>query len=180
MARDRAFPFSSWFAKISDRFGIPLRTLTGILVIDLILGLIVLGSDYGFQSVVSCGGICFQIGYTVPIVVLLIRGRKVLPPHPNFDLGRFGYAINIISVAWSSMIIVMLFFPMYLPVNLANIGNMNWSIVVIGAIVLLPGIYWITHARHVYIKGVSMLDSEPTVVEGISQSPTNRSVEAKH
>jgi choline transport protein len=180
MARDRAFPFSSWFAKINDRFGIPLRTLTGVLVIDLVLGLIVLGSDYGFQSVVSCGGICFQIGYTVPIVVLLLRGRKVLPPHPNFDLGRFGYAINIISVAWSSLIIVMLFFPMYLPVNLANIGNMNWSIVVIGAIILLTGIYWIIHARDVYIKGESMLDSELAVVEGISQSPTNRSVEAKY
>lgn len=108
MARDNAFPFSAWFAKINERFGIPLRTLTGVLVIDLILGLIVLGSDYGFQSVVSCSGICFQIGYTVPTVVLLIRGRRVLPPHPNFDLGRLGYAINLISVGWSSLIIVML------------------------------------------------------------------------
>jgi choline transport protein len=68
---------------------------------------------------------------------------------------------------------------MYLPVNLANIGNMNWSIVVIGAIILLPGIYWITHARHVYIKEDSALKSEPTVVEGIPQTPTNRSVEMK-
>jgi choline transport protein len=108
MARDKAFPFSAWFSKISDQFGIPLRALTGVLVIDLILGLIVLGSDYGFQAVVSCGGICFQIGYTIPIAILLVRGRKVLPPHPNFDLGRFGYAINIISVGWSSLIIVML------------------------------------------------------------------------
>ena len=108
MARDNAFPFSAWFAKINDRFGIPLRALTGVLVIDLILGLIVLGSDYGFQAVVSCGGICFQIGYTVPIVILLVRGRKVLPSHPNFDLGCFGYAINITSVAWSSLVIVML------------------------------------------------------------------------
>jgi choline transport protein len=57
---------------------------------------------------------------------------------------------------------------------------MNWSIVVIGAIILLPGIYWIIHARDVYIKGESMLDSELAVVEGISQSPTNRSVEAKY
>jgi choline transport protein len=108
MARDKAFPFSSWFARISDRFDIPLRTLTGVLVIDLLLGLIVLGSDYGFQSIVSCSGICFQIGYAVPIATVLIRGRKVLPPHPNFDLGRFGYAINCISVAWSLLIIMML------------------------------------------------------------------------
>ena len=69
---------------------------------------------------------------------------------------------------------------MYLPVNLANIGNMNWSIVVIGAIILLPGIYWITHARHVYIKEDSSLESETTVVEGISRSPTNLPVETKH
>ena len=108
MARDKAFPFSSWFANISSRFGVPLRTLTGVLVIDLVLGLIVLGSDYGFQAVVSCGGICFQLGYSIPIIILLVRGRKVLPARPNFDLGRFGYAINIVSVGWSSLIIVML------------------------------------------------------------------------
>lgn len=108
MARDKAFPLSLWFAKISDRFGVPIHALTGVLVIDLVIGLIVLGSDYGFQAVVSCGGICFQVGFTVPIVVLLIRGRKVLPPHPRFDLGKFGFMINIISVLWSSLIIVML------------------------------------------------------------------------
>jgi choline transport protein len=72
-------------------------------------------------------------------------------------------------------------FPMYLPVNLENLGNMNWSIVVIGAIIVLPGIYWVTHARHVYIKeGESALDSDAAVVEGISQSPTITSVEPKH
>jgi choline transport protein len=70
---------------------------------------------------------------------------------------------------------------MYLPVNLENLGNMNWSIVVIGAIIVLPGIYWVTHARHVYIKeGESALDSDAAVVEGISQSPTFTSVEPKH
>jgi choline transport protein len=72
-------------------------------------------------------------------------------------------------------------FPMYLPVNLENLGNMNWSIVVIGAIIVLPGIYWVTHARHVYIKeGESALDSDAAVVEGVSQSPTITSIEPKH
>jgi choline transport protein len=71
---------------------------------------------------------------------------------------------------------------MYLPVNLSNLGNMNWSIVVIGAIIVLPGIYWITHARHVYIKeGDSVLVGEGAgpVVEGISRSDTNTAAEAK-
>jgi choline transport protein len=70
---------------------------------------------------------------------------------------------------------------MYLPVNLENLGNMNWSIVVIGAIIVLPGIYWVTNARHVYIKEAnSTLESAPTVVDGISQLPSNASVELKH
>lgn len=108
MARDKAFPFSSWLAEISPRFDVPLRTLTGVLVIDLLLGFIVLGSDLAFQSIVSCSGICFQLGYSIPILILLFRGRDVLPARPNFDLGRFGYVTNIISVGWSSLIIVML------------------------------------------------------------------------
>ena len=63
-----------------------------------------------FQAVVSCGGICFQIGFTVPIVVLLVQAWKILPPHPNFDLGRFGLVVNIASVLWSGLIIVMLLY----------------------------------------------------------------------
>jgi choline transport protein len=48
---------------------------------------------------------------------------------------------------------------------------MNWSIVVIGTIVVLPGIYWIAHARHVYIKeSDAILESEHPVIEGLSES----------
>lgn len=108
MARDRAFPFSNFFATISTRFEIPVNTLIGVLVLDFLLGLIVLGSDYGFQAIVSCGGICIQVGYLVPILVLLVRGRKVLPQRKEFDLGRLGYAVNIFSAGWSLLIIVML------------------------------------------------------------------------
>jgi choline transport protein len=123
MARDFAFPFPEWFANVSPRFGIPVRALTGVLVIDLILGLIVLGSNYAFQAIVSCGGVCIQVGYVIPIIVLLIRGRKILPPHPNFDLGRFGLFINIVSISWSLLIITMMFFPMYVPIDLTSLGE---------------------------------------------------------
>jgi len=38
-------------------------------------------------------------------------------------------------------------FPIYLPVDSANIGNMNWSIVVIGAIIIFPGKLRIADSR---------------------------------
>ena len=39
MARDRAFPFSHYFATVNKRFGIPLRAMLAIVVIDLIIGI---------------------------------------------------------------------------------------------------------------------------------------------
>jgi choline transport protein len=53
---------------------------------------------------------------------------------------------------------------------------MNWSIVVMGAIIIFPGIWWVTNARHVYIKesdaimesGHPVIDGCPQPVEGVT------------
>lgn len=115
--------FSKWFATVSMRFEILVRTLTRVLIIDMNLGLIVLGSNYAFQAIVSCGGVCIQVGYVIPIIIVIIRGRGILPPYPNFDLGRFGICINTISIGWSLLIITTQFFPIYVPVDLTSLGE---------------------------------------------------------
>ncbi len=38
MARDKAFPYSEYFAHVSKRFHIPLRAMIAILVVDLFIG----------------------------------------------------------------------------------------------------------------------------------------------
>ena len=38
MARDKAFPYSEYFAHVSERFRIPLRAMIAILVVDLFIG----------------------------------------------------------------------------------------------------------------------------------------------
>lgn len=48
---------------------------------------------------------------------------------------------------------------------------MNWSIAVIGAVILFPGIWWVWRARHVYIKdGSSIAESGAEVVEGLDRA----------
>lgn len=42
------------------------------LVFALIAGLIVLGSDLAFQSIISGSGVTLQIGYVTPIIVVRI------------------------------------------------------------------------------------------------------------
>lgn len=116
-----------------------------------------MGSDLAFQSIVSGGGILLQIGYVVPVIVVLIRGRQVLPPRPHFDLGRWGYLINFVSVGWALLTIVMFSFPLYVPVTVATIDYMNWSCIIVGATLVFPGVYWIFAARFKYIKETNSL-----------------------
>jgi choline transport protein len=171
MARDKAFPYSSYFATISKRFVIPLRAMISILVIDLIIGLIVLGNDLAFESIISGGGVTLQIGYVTPVIIVLCRGRKILPPRPHFDLGRWGYPVNIISVCWSLLVIMMYSFPLYVPVTLETIDYMNWSCLIVGAVIIFPGAYWVWRARHRYIKdGNSVLSDNVVIVDGVARS----------
>ncbi|KAH0837062.1 putative amino acid transporter [Fonsecaea pedrosoi] len=169
MARDKAFPYSDYFAHVSQRFHIPLRAMIAILVVDLVIGLIVLGSDLAFQSIISGGGVTLQIGYVTPVIVVLVRGRKILPPRPHFDLGRWGYPINIVSVCWSLLIIVMYLCPLYVPVTIPTIDYMNWSCLIVGATILFPGIYWVWRARFRYIRdGNSVLEDNLVWIDGVA------------
>jgi choline transport protein len=102
-----------------------------------------------------------------PVLVVLIRGRKILPARPYFDLGRWGYAVNIISVCWSALTICMYLAPMYVPVTIATIDYMNWSCAIVGATILFPGIWWVWRARHRYIKsGSSTLSDNVVIIDG--------------
>jgi choline transport protein len=108
MARDKAFPYSSYFAKVNERFGMPLRAMMIFIVLNFLTGLIVLGSDLAFYAIISAGGVTLQLSYCVPILCVVLRGRDKLPARPHFDLGRWGYAINVASLLWS--IVVVLFY----------------------------------------------------------------------
>lgn len=70
MARDRGLPFSTYFAKVDEKFGIPLRCMVAILVIDWALGLIILGNDLAMESIISGGGVVLQFAYVVPVIVV--------------------------------------------------------------------------------------------------------------
>ncbi|KAK2731397.1 amino acid transporter [Colletotrichum kahawae] len=102
LARDNALPFSTALFRINSR-------------------LVVFGSDHAFEAIVSLGGVAIQIGYLIPVTMLLVEGRDCLPVNREFSLGRFGKPINMASVIWSSLIIIMLSFPLYVPVTASSI-----------------------------------------------------------
>ncbi|KAF4469585.1 choline permease [Fusarium albosuccineum] len=147
MAQDRAFPWSNWLEKISHKLHIPFNFMLVMVGVEVLIGLISLGSDLAFNAIVSGAGVCFTIAYALPVFVTLVRGRSILPPRQHFDLGNWGM-------------------PLYLPVDAGeNIGNMNWASVMVGATFIFSGCYWIMKARFKYLKeefiataGVPVLD----------------------
>ncbi|ETS80657.1 hypothetical protein PFICI_08186 [Pestalotiopsis fici W106-1] len=171
MAQDRAFPYSEWLAQLHPRFGIPLNMMLLVFAAEIVVGLISLGSDLAFYAIVSGSGVFFQLAYATPIIAVLIRGREILPPRPHFDLGRWGLIINYISVFWAVLMVFMYLFPLYIPVDEDNLGNMNWAIIIVGAEVIFSVGYWFYAARYKYMKDtISPVDGSVAVIDGETPS----------
>ena len=163
MARDRAFPFSDYFAHVSTRFMMPFLAMIGFIVLNLLTGLLVLGSRLAFYAIISGGGITLQVSYCIPILCVVLRGRQHLPPRPHFDLGQWGYPINIVSLLWSVVVVLFYVFPQYVPV-VGHIENMNWAIAILAGVVLFAGVYWWLKGRHEYlILSNSILDDNDVI-----------------
>ena len=125
-ARDGAIPGSRWFGSTNDRLGIPLCGLVLSTVVDCLLGLIYFGSTAAFNSFTGVATICLSCAYGMPILVSVVRGRKMVRTS-TFSLGKFGFAINIIVLCWICLALVLFCMPVSLPVDPTS---MNYASVV--------------------------------------------------
>ncbi|KIW96236.1 uncharacterized protein Z519_03304 [Cladophialophora bantiana CBS 173.52] len=165
MARDRAFPYSDYFAQVNKRFQMPLRAMMAFIVLNLLTGLLVLGSSLAFYAIISGGGVALQVSYCVPILCVVLRGRQHLPPRPHFDLGRWGYTVNIAGLLWSIIVVLFYVFPQYVPV-VGEIANMNWAIVILAGVVVFGGVYWFWKGRHEYLVFSNSILDDNVVIHG--------------
>ena len=165
MARDRALPFSEYFSVVNKQCSIPLRALMAFIVLNILTGTLVLGSELAFYAIISGGGIALQVSYCVPVLCVVLRGRDKLPPRPHFDLGRWGYTINIVSLLWSIIVTLFYVFPQAEPV-VGNIANMNWSIVILAGVFVFGAVYWFLKGRKEYLFFGNSVLEENVVVDG--------------
>ncbi|CAG7563220.1 unnamed protein product [Fusarium equiseti] len=156
MAEDNAFPWSHRLVKIDHKLQIPLNFIYAIMVVEVIIGLTSLGSELAYNAIVSGAGVCFALAYAIPVTVVstaLVRGRSILPPRPHFDLGRWGYFVNYVAVAWALLTIVIYVYVVIFERD-ENIGNMNWAALIVGATFLFSGVWWMFGAKFRYLKNV--------------------------
>ncbi|KAJ5087215.1 amino acid permease-like protein [Penicillium angulare] len=126
LARDKAIPGYRYWRRVDERFETPLLALFLTVVVIGLLGLIYLGSSAAFNAFTGATAICLSAAFVSPVAISVIQGRKDIQNSP-YPLGKFGWAMNIISVVWVTFSILLYCMPVSLPVTLVN---MNYASVV--------------------------------------------------
>ncbi|KAJ4147589.1 hypothetical protein LMH87_002101 [Akanthomyces muscarius] len=143
-ARDAGIPGSRLWARTAA--GQPLPALALVTVVQMLLGLINLGSTSAFTAFVSVGVIGLAVGYLVPIVISLATRRREVATARWRLSPAIGIAVNVVAVLWIVFELVLFSMPQALPVTPAS---MNYaSVVFVGFSVISAGWYCVAGRRN--------------------------------
>lgn len=142
-ARDGAIPGFKLWRRVNKKLDVPVWAIILSASVDALLGLIYFGSTAAFNSFTGVATICLSISYGLPILISLIRGRHDVK-RSSFSLGWLGYIVNVISICWILLAVVLFSMPYTLPVTPSS---MNYASVVFAAFALISIIWYFVYAR---------------------------------
>lgn len=156
-ARDRGLPGHRTLAKVNPRTSIPVATIIATTITSTLLSLILLGSSTAFNNIVSIAVAGLSASYVLAIGLLLWRrttggirhsplSGSQLTNASGFELswgpwhtpGIKGPAVDLFAIIYVLIILFISFWPPDVPVDGAN---MNYTILVTGA-VLIFSVTW--------------------------------------
>ncbi|PTU20299.1 hypothetical protein P175DRAFT_0510223 [Aspergillus ochraceoroseus IBT 24754] len=129
---NNGLPFSRYWNHIDPQYKFPVRTALLSAAFTVLFGVIYIASTTAFNSMINITTLLANVAFTIPQGILAIGGRNKLPAR-HFNLGRFGYPVNIFSVLWLILSGVLFCLPVTLPTTLSS---MNYGSVVLVGIFL--------------------------------------------
>lgn len=143
-ARDCGLPASKFLSVVNPTLKVPVRMVVLVVVLQMLLGLIYLGSETAFNAILSMAIMGMYASYLAPISCMLISRSSASPPRGlrpgRLSLGpRCGLVMNSISILWLVLAIVFSTFPSVMPVTPTN---MNYCVAVMMAWVVVGGVYY--------------------------------------
>ncbi|PPR02582.1 hypothetical protein CVT24_002154 [Panaeolus cyanescens] len=165
-ARDKAIPAHNIWSKVivlpTSASPVPIYAYLLSLTIQLLLGLIFLGSSAAFNAFVGVAVICLGASYAMPVLISLLNGRKEVSDAP-FSLGSLGWFINVFAVLWMALEIVLFSMPAVIPVTQVT---MNYaSVVFVGFGLISAGWYLIMFAS-ANVQPLSTHELQPPAFDG--------------
>ncbi|KEF55425.1 uncharacterized protein A1O9_08175 [Exophiala aquamarina CBS 119918] len=146
-ARDDAIPGARLFSKVNQTLGVPVWALTLTTVVQMLLGLIYLGSTSAFTAFISVGVMSLAISYAIPIGISLWHRRKEVNTAPWNWGNSIGYTVNLVAVFWIMFEMVIFSMPVALPVTEVT---MNYASVVFVGFMVISAVWYIIYARKAY------------------------------
>jgi amino acid transporter len=175
-ARDGGLPFADYFAYVDPYWEVPARSLILQGVIINAVGLLYLFSSTTLDAILSVSTIALTISYAIPIAVLMVVGRDKLPSGGEFGLGRFGPALNTVSIIYTVITTVFFFFP-----GSPNpaFGDMNFAILVFGIMLIISLVFWFVKGNKTFLR-IEDVSDHILYGQGEDDQPRTVDVPEKH
>lgn len=161
-ARDGAIPGFKLWSRVNKKLDVPVWAVILSAVVDALLGLIYFGSTAAFNSFTGVATICLSTSYGLPILISVVRGRQDVK-RSTFSLGAFGYVINLITLAWIVLAVLLFCMPYILPVTAAS---MNYASVVFAGFASISVIWYFVYARK-HFTGPPVSKEEAAAATGV-------------
>lgn len=147
-ARDNGLPLSNYLSRVNSKFNVPVNALILTSIIAVLFGCIYLVSTSALNAILSASVVALGVSYGIPIGILIIRGREILPKNRQFHMGIvFGWICNIIGLIFIVLTTILFLFPPESPVTWAN---MNYTIVAFVIIFLFALLHWFLDGQKNY------------------------------
>ncbi|KAK3654172.1 hypothetical protein LTR56_004227 [Elasticomyces elasticus] len=144
-ARDKGLPASRYLEHVSPRSQVPFRAVMLSVAIQSLLGLINIGSSTAFNAFVNSAAVTLYITYITPVILGVLKRMRGEPiPYGPFSLGKYRNFVNGFAIVYTLFTSFFLLWPIMISPTAAN---MNWSIVLVGAVVLFSIFWWFVEGR---------------------------------
>ena len=140
-ARDQGLPLSKYLARVDKRFNVPINALILTSATAIIFGCVYLVSSSALNAILSASVVALGVSYGIPIAILVLRGRSILPQERQFPLGNIlGWICNIVGLIFIIFTTILFLFPPQTPVTWSN---MNYTIVAFAIVFIFALLQWI-------------------------------------
>jgi hypothetical protein len=131
-------------AKVNPNLGVPVNALGLVTIVQMLLGLINLGSTSAFTAFVSVGVQALALAYAIPIAISLLTKREQVMK-ARWNLGRIiGPIVNVVALLWIAFELVLFSMPTALPVTSIS---MNYASVVLVGFGAIAAVWYAVHSR---------------------------------
>ncbi|KAJ3311159.1 hypothetical protein HDV04_004371 [Boothiomyces sp. JEL0838] len=146
-ARDGGLPFSNYLVVLDKKTGMPLRLVWVSTFVSFLLSTPALFSTVVLSAIGGVSIIGFTVSYAIPIFIRITIGADTFV-QSEFNLGSYSKIIGWIGVWWTAFMFVIFQFPNNtLGAFPVTVQNFNYVPLVVGALILFAGGWWVVDAR---------------------------------